>query len=515
MDIPLTQTHAKQRILDAFPPDSNPVAHFANYSERFYLETLEAVHKTIPFQDETQNQSLARFLYAGCLRFGRWFAPSPYVVSPDLHEKFAQFLQSLKKVEGGSSGNTVTFEIHHIRNKVYAEFDELSAVKVPFDRLEGFRQEMQRIRVPVQPEKRDELLEHSHELAAILFGLEDRSLRTRIKTRLPYILHRASLSLSFQWKSIPVQMTLTPDFRPSGETFANIAPATTTIGTTRWQASTTTIEIELAALIDGDLYAESLQAIEGQDTPFAGWPKCFALAFTLIHEVSWHLRTRYGGEQQWVPAPRDLAEIETSIHTTMQERIGWRSKGSPANVLEGFTPPDEILKINLGELTSLDWSTKCRSLASMYMELGETNEALFWLNVATEALFKERFAGIAVEVDRPNLTTELESPKAFWAPAEEIVEQQFPEMAGKIQWPQTEIHVSIYAKLKFLYKSVEMRTSVKELLRHYRAISKYRNSLFHGVLEHRISLEIVQTAFTDYDWIVTNMWPTEQNKVKP
>lgn len=509
MNRPLTQIQAKQRILGTFPPDSNPVTYFANHSERFYLETLEAVYETIPFQDETQNRSLALFLYAGCLSFGRWFAPSPYVVSPELHEKFTRFLQSLKKVEGGSSGNTVAFEVHNIRNKVYAEFDELPVTMVLFDKLEKFRQEIQKIRVPIQPEKRNELIEHSNELAAILSGLEDRSLRTHIKTRLPYILHRASLALSFHWKGIPVQMTLTPDFRPSGEAFANIAPATMTIGTTRWQASTTTIEIDLAALIDVDFYAESLQAIEGQDIAFAGWPKCFALAFTLIHEVSWHLRTKYEGEQQWVPAPRDLAEVETSISTAMRKRIGWRLKGSPANVLEGFTPPDEVLKIDLGELTSLNWSTKCRSLASMYVELGETNEALFWLNVATEAVFKERFAEIAMQINRPNLITELDSPKTFWAPAEEIVEQQFPEMAGKIQWPQAEIHVSIYAKLKFLYKSVEMKTSVKELLRHYRAISKHRNALFHGVLEHRIPLEVVQIAFSDYDWIVANMWPKE------
>jgi len=464
MDKPLTRDQAKERILQTFPPESNPVNYFGNYSERFYLETLRALGGITSFRDPAQNRSLTLFLFAGCLSFERWFAPSPYIVSLNLEEDFDRFLCALMKVEGGPSGNTAIFELHRVRNRVYAELDERPVTEVSHEWLEDIRQELQKIGLPAQPEKRNELSRHLDELVAILSGVKDRSLRTRIRTRLPYVLHRAPLLLTFQWKGISVQMNLTADFRPSDETFANIAPATMTLGATRWQASSTTVEIEFAALVDGDLYTESLQAIEGQDIPFAGWPKSFTLAFTLIHEVSWHLRTRYGGEQQWVPAPRDLAEIETSFYTAARGKIAEKLKGSPANILEGFTPPDETLEINLGELTSSDWSTKCRSLASMYVELGETNEALFWLNVATEALFKERFDEIAVQTDRPNLETELNSPKAFWAPAEEVVKEQFPEMAGKIQWPEAEIHVSIYAKLKFLYRSVEMHTSIKRLV---------------------------------------------------
>ena len=509
MTEPLTQQQAKQRVLQTFPPNSNPVNYFQNYSEQFYLDTLTALRSTIPFRNSTENHSLSLFLYAGCLRFERWFAPSPYVVPKNLAENFDEFVQALIKAEGGSSGNTVTLELHRIRNRVYAKFDECPVTRVHVQRLDDFKRQIQQIRVAANPAKNKEFLEQRSELLAILSGLQDRSLRTRVRTRLPYVLHRAPLSLSLQWNNIPTQVSISPNFQPSAETFAAVTPTALPVGASRWQAGSTTVEIEFAALIDGDIYTESLQAIEEQETPVPGWPKCFTLTFTLIHEISWHLRNKYGGEQQWVPAPRDLSDIELSLQNAAQDRISWKLKSSPANLIEGFTPPEEVTEIDLGHLTPLDWSTKCRSLAAMYVELGETNEALFWLNVAVEALFKERFAEIATQTKRSNLESELNSPKAFWTPAEEIVAEQFPEMADKVRWPETEVHVSIYAKLKYLYKNVEMTTSVKVLLRHYRKISEHRNALFHGVSDHRISLEAVQKAFSSYDWIVDNMRPAE------
>jgi hypothetical protein len=96
-------------------------------------------------------------------------------------------------------------------------------------------------------------------------------------------------------------------------------------------------------------------------------------------------------------------------------------------------------------------------------------------------------------------------PKAFWASAEEIVSIQFPGIAGKIKWPDDQIHVSIYGKLKYLYRKFEMKTLIKELFSHYSAISSHRNSLFHGVLDKRLPVECVTQAIESFDWIDNNM----------
>src|SRR4028118_461888 len=129
---------------------------------------------------------------------------------------------------------------------------------------------------------------------------------------------------------------------------------------------------------------------------------------------------------------------------------------------------------------------KCRSLAVMYLEIGETNEALFWLNAGIESLFQNRFKEIALATGRTNLEDELNSPNVYWNDAEEIVKKQFPELAGKIEWPDSKRHVSVYQKLKCLHTSVPMKTSLKELNAKYDKISKHRNLLVHGVIDQRL-----------------------------
>jgi hypothetical protein len=143
----------------------------------------------------------------------------------------------------------------------------------------------------------------------------------------------------------------------------------------------------------------------------------------------------------------------------------------------------------------------------MYLELGDTNEALFWLNVAVESLIARRFEEIEQMTGRSSLANDLGSPKEFWAEAETIVSKQFPDLAGKTKWPTAKIHVSIFGKLKALYRLVPMKTSLNELLVHYRAISGERNDLFHGKQTTRTTVAVVRAAKQAFDWIDSNMWP--------
>ena len=143
----------------------------------------------------------------------------------------------------------------------------------------------------------------------------------------------------------------------------------------------------------------------------------------------------------------------------------------------------------------------------MYLELGDTNEALFWVNVAVEALIIRRFQEIEALVGSPGLAEELGSPKEFWADAEEMLAQQYPCMAGKVKWPSSQIHVSLFGKIKALCRRVPMQATHKEIIKQYRVISGERNDLFHGKMGGRTSVETVLKAFDALKWINEKMWP--------
>lgn len=496
---------AKKLVFKDFSHGADPRVLSDSRSEDFFVDTLDSLAGQFPFDRSPQNEALSRFLYAGCLKFERWFAPSPYVVTKSHHERFARFVEALVKVEGSGWNNTATFELHRIRNELYTEFDEMPLSAVSMERVLDYERRMNSITAPPLPLKRQEFHRELEELKAIITGLGDKSLRTVIKTRLPYVLHISPARLSLTWKGLDTEVVITPEFYQSSQSFVSTNGAAQGVGASRWQEGASNIEIRVSALIDGAIETDSLQAIPDQDRPFSGWPKCFTFLFELVHEVAWRLRSECGGERRWIPAPRDLGDAEFFLCTSQHSSIIWERKGSPANLIRAFTPPNQLQEINLGDLTPLVWSKKCRLLSSMYLELGDTNEALFWLNVGVEALFQERFVEIAKTTNRPELEQELASPKAFWGPAEEVVSSQFPDMAGKVQWPETEVHVSMYAKLKYLYKAVHMQTNVKELLGHYRVISVHRNELFHGVSTVRVSVRVVKEALSSFDWIEANM----------
>ena len=268
------------------------------------------------------------------------------------------------------------------------------------------------------------------------------------------------------------------------------------------------MELEFQCLIDYDAWTPSLLELGSEPLPFDGWAKGFTLAFQVIDDLVWRVRIEYGGESQWIPAPRDISASTFEILSDGQ-RVAWKLK--EAAFMRMFPKTEEELEIELGQLQSIPWYIKCRSLAVMYLEIGETNEALFWLNAGIESLFQNRFKEIALTTGRTNLEDELNSPNVYWNKAEESVKKQFPELAGKIEWPDSKSHVSLYKKLKCLHTFVPMKTSVKELTAKYNKISKHRNSLVHGVIDQRLPADVVKEALSSFDWINENFVLSQDN----
>jgi len=84
----LKKIKAKKQLFELFPPNVDPVSVCHKYSDDIFLDILQQVQGLIPFKNLEQNLSLTHFLYAGCLRFDRWFSPSPYIVNPTLYNNF-------------------------------------------------------------------------------------------------------------------------------------------------------------------------------------------------------------------------------------------------------------------------------------------------------------------------------------------------------------------------------------------------------------------------------------------
>lgn len=516
MNPSIRRMHTKREIAEKFPLGADPRTCAEGISDEELEGMLDAISDSIPFRKDSQNQSLELFLYAGCTRFNRWFSPSPYVVPPEFRSRFRKFVDALKRVELGNPTNCSAFEIHAIKDELFHRFEGQPVKALDPGLLNQLERRLTAVRAPLNEAKLTEFLVQKKELKTIFQGMRDGSLRTELKFEVPYILHRRTLTLTFLWKNISIRMEIAPVFRQSGETFVNVEGAAISVGASRWQSGTSKIKMSLFALIDGSAYTERLQAIEGHQFPVEGWPRSFNLAFEVFYQVAWQLRVTHGGEPDWVPAPRDLSHLEFCISTATGGTFGQVIKGSPASLIELFCPLEELLEIDIGELKPLKWSVECRSRAKMYLELGDTNEALFWLNVGVEALIADRFVEIEASTGIVGLAGELGSPKAFWAEAEETLSKQFPELADKVKWPTADVHVSIFGKLKALYKKVHMLTLVDDLIKRYRAISSKRNDLFHGRLSARVSIETITAAFNAFDWMDSNMWPSgHEAKVKP
>lgn len=493
-----------KRLQEMFPPDFDSARDYGKHSEEEYLDMLEKIRKYIRGSCSSPRLYLLHFLYSGCLKFDRFIPPTPFVVSQAQHRHFNSFLQALIKAENDSPINTARFMLHAVRGRIYRENDGIPLRSIAPSIIEGYRREVENIPEPNLPAKRHEFLDEKKRCLAIIDGLADASLVTMIKTRIPFILHASKLSIMFKWKDINVMMNATPTFTHSSGSFVTSEGAIQQVGPSRWQTGHTDLELRFEALIDCDAFEEPLHGLHGEERPIDGWPKCFSEAFHIIRDVAWRLRLEHGGERQWIPAPRDIGDIEWEINSSSQNSIECKKKCSPAALMRIFIPSTECLTVDLGDLSEPLWSEQCRSLAIMYFEMGQREESLFWLNVGVEALFEERFREIGEMPGFESLEKDLSSPKTFWAQSEEIVAAQFPDLAGKINWPAKEVHVSIFAKLKFLHNTVSMKTTLKDLQRRYSQIQKHRNSLFHGRRTSAVSVEVVTKAIESFDWINQN-----------
>lgn len=478
-----------------------------------FSAVLDAVLPFIPFPFRKKNEMLASFLWSGCRKFNRWFAPSPYIVPDEFTSLHARFSGTLFKIES-SPCNAPVFLVHSVRDRLYRDFNQraLPLNQKAAGEIRDLMSDLEAIPEPTIPTKRAEFQREAAIASELLRALQEGDLVTNSKCTLPYPLVRSSLTLKTSWQGVPVVCRLKPKFSTPRELMMQGAPLTALVPrtATRWQFGTTIVELEFKALLDHSSRAEPLQ-LPMDPPPTDGWPNVFRVVFHLIYEISWVLRQRDLFIGTWAPSPADLGDIEYWISTAKDSRINDIRKSNPALGLIGFHIEDVETEnvIDLGEISTTSWHGRCRILAEQYLALGDTREAMFWLNVGVESLLTDRMQSILKESSSSINESDLTGAPSYWDMAKALVAENYPEVAAKIDWPKNVPHVSMFRRLKFFGKHFSLAQPAKDVSAHYSKIQSDRNALFHGENEKPIDPIRVKTAIESFDWLSKHFGPSK------
>jgi len=496
-------------------------AHFGSVrrfetTERNHIPDVEfaaaLVHlEHLPSRRGKDQTALELFLYAGCKKFDRWFAPSPPSVPATYRGLLRGFADALSARERFAQ-NAPVFQVHALRDDVYAA---VSAKALPLDSamltiLDEFQASLDAISVPAHPAKQPEMLAAKAEVATIIEGLKAGSLKTILRTTLPYPLSRQPLSLRLQWEGLLVTARMTAQFvmPPNLLTQTGAANVLRPLNSTRWQFGTTRVEVEIESLLDPSIQVPPLQ-IPAIEVPIDAWPNGLRAAYEVIYLCCWSLRGHPQYTGIWVPAPGDLGDIESVIHIPGCPEMAFIRRGHASLPFEIFTPTDEVLNIDLGEAPLSQWFRRCRVLAEQYAMHGEAREAIFWLNVGVESLLRSRMeaavalAGVGLDLDV------VDGGKTYWDEAKQLVAAQFPEIAEEIVWPSGGKKPSLFQQLNVFCAKVPGAPSVAAVKKEYGKVSRRRNDLFHGNPDAPISMDDVRKAMTSFEWLERNFCPSE------
>lgn len=470
-----------------------------------FAAALEHLHYLPRSRDKDQT-ALELFLFAGCKKFDRWFAPSPPSVPENYRQRLRSFANALSAHERFPM-NAPVFLVHALRDDLYVTFagKPLPLKAEHFDDLENFLRQLAAIVIPEHPIKAPEVLAAKGEVIAIINELRAGTLTTRLKTSLPYPLARQPIEFRMIWEGLQIHGQMNTTFtQPSGLLTRAVPPnVIRPLNTTRWQYGTTVVELELNGLVDPSLQVPSLQ-LPAVEIPINGWPNGLRVAYEIIYFACWALRGRREYIGIWIPAPGDLSEIESAMKIEGDNNFCFIRRSHPSMPYELFSPSSQKVEIDLARISQIEWHHRCRILAEQYATFGEAREAIFWLNVGVESLLRTRMeaqirsSGVQVDLDV------LDGGKTYWDEAKQLVASKYPDLADEIPWPSGGKKPSLFQQLKYFCATVPGAPSIEPAKTHYGKVSRHRNALFHGSSQNTIALEEIQRAIASFDWLVEN-----------
>lgn len=230
------------------------------------------------------------------------------------------------------------------------------------------------------------------------------------------------------------------------------------------------------------------------------WTSLFDFAYKVACAIWTYVTQQDDVLGAWPPLPNDIQYLDCRVYTGSVV-YDHEFSTNPALVYHFNSLKKPALEIEIGEVTKPRWSVYTYMFAKVYAESGQLKESLFWLNVSVEALAEEFIRKTATTDE---MLAKIEGDEHKFDTAEEILSLQFPEMRGKVKWPDTVIHTSVFTKLKRAVKLSGIGVDQKEVMKKYSQVNAKRNTLFHGN-EAVITVDDVKIAFGAYDWLKAHL----------
>lgn len=483
---------AKNRILNLYKEGSSS---YEKVKKEEYRQLFYAIRPYITSTNKEWNMAVGEFLCKGAMAFNRFIGLRPNYINDDMYHMFCEFLSALQSLDGKYQGRTFFFYLEKYKWKIFKECNLL-----PYDDdmktlLNECEEEINKLRYPTENKFVCKNLKNKkEEIISLINDIRSGQIKTRIHTTLPFILTNTEATVNLKVNGVNVKAKITNHSQGSSLPRTEVAEGSTmtTSAPSKWTTTTCEIDIEADCLMDGLELRPNVILHNKEDNRY--WTADFDFTYQVISTIWMYIQQQEDISGTWPPLPTDIHYISyqvsgSNIHDTM-------TTTNPTLVycFRGLNKPIQHYEINENVPS---WSSYTYQFAKVYAKSGQLKESIFWLNVSVEALVEEFIQKTATSKEA---LAEIEGDEYKFNTAEEILAEQFPEMKGKVQWPNTVIHTSVFTKLKRAIKMSDKAYLQKEVLKKYSTVNSKRNALFHGK-SVEINVETIEKAFSAYEWL--------------
>ena len=446
--------------------------------------------------------ALGKFLIHGAFSFDRFVGLRPRVVNEEQYNMFCHFLNTLQKMDGKYMGRTAFLHLQKIKWDIYKE----CSLKPYNEELEEFLAQCKKKVLGVSVPNDDEnvanhIAKDKEYLQELIESIKSRTIRTAIHTTLPYKLTATDAEIKLMVDGVDVVVKTKHHSQGCSIPIAQVTEGSTmtTTGPSKWTTTTCELIIEANCLTDV-LEERPKMILRGVEDDGGYWTSLFDFTFKVAYAIWIYVQQHDDVTGAWPPLPNDIHFIDCRVYAGDKE-YDYEFSTNPALVYHFTSLEKPTTVIEIKESQKSQWSVYAYMFAKIYAESGQLKEAIFWLNVSVEALVEEFVQQIATTKE---VLAEIEGEEYKFETAEEILAEQFPEMKGKVKWPNTIIHTSVFTKLKRALKHSGLIVNQKEVIKKYSQVNAKRNTLFHGG-EAEIDVNDVEKAFGAYDWLRKNI----------
>lgn len=485
---------AKRKVKDLFSDynknKSNSIYNMLKENE--VVQIYNALSNKLPKKDHKFKQAFIYFIYFTSIKFDRFNNLRP-IDTEELFRKYQTMLSCLRKLEPVAYLYSWYMMMNIIRWEVYRK----CANKAYNIEIETFLNEkvtaLNKIKVrevTQQSAANIELIRKK--IIEFINGFKSGYI-TNVRTELPYKLIHKNSTFHFYIDGIEVDASienkLTGSPLPSLKFSQDATLDEMVLSKNSYSQSILTLQFH--CFIDTGINLESISYPNKEEF---SWNYLFDFTYKAIRSIWNHLQSIGDDFVTWPPLPQDIGSIDWSIASSQSVY----DSGTFTNPATGFRISSNKrggCHYEFNDESQMLWSDNAYYYARLYAKAGQFEETIFWINVSVESLIDEFLRQISPD---SAIYEKLSNQESKFQSAEEILAEQYPDMEGKVTWPNLLIPASVFTKLKRALEYLKQsKEQTKEITRHYSLISKKRNQLFHGG-SHDIQAKDIDCVFESY-----------------